>query len=91
MGRTAGSLLLVTCVSLQPVKGRGGDSLLRAAVCGSASDLNPCIPGTERAKRRRQVPVVLGCRPSPHHLQTGVAEVGVWQSRGIFLCVCAKG
>ena len=35
----------VTCVSGQFVKGRGGDSLLRAAVCGSASGLNPCILG----------------------------------------------
>ena len=41
----------VTVVSLQFVKGRGGDNLLTAAVCCSVSDLNLCIPGVERSNK----------------------------------------
>ena len=37
------------------------------------------------------MPVVLGFRPSPHHLKTGVAEFGFWQGRGFFFFFWHKG
>ena len=73
----------VTCVSLQFVGQRRRQFAQGGCVrlCLRPESL---YPGIGRSKRRRQVPVVLGFRPSPHHLKTGVAEVGFWQRRGIF-------
>ena len=36
------------------------------------------------------MPVVLGFRPSPHHLKTGVAEFGFWQGRGFFFFLAQR-
>ena len=73
----------VTCVSLQFVGQRRRQFAQGGCVrlCLRPESL---YPGIGRSKRRRQVPVVLGFRPSPHHLKTGVAEVGFGREEEFF-------
>ena len=84
VGRTAGPFLLCNLCVCAVCKGRRRRQFAQGGCVRLCLRPESLYPGIGRSKRRRQVPVVLGFRPSPHHLKMGVAEVGFWPRRGIF-------
>ena len=84
VGRTAGPFLLCNLCVWAVCKGQRRRQFAQGGCVRLCLRPESLYPGIGRSKRRRQVPVVLGFRPSPHHLKTGVAEVGFWQRRGLF-------